>query len=124
VIDTDILIDHLRGIAAATTFLNASRATGTNTLSIISAMELVQGCRNGQELQTVRRLLAAMIVVPMTDQASETALQLMETLFLRHGLRLPDALIAAAALDLGETLHTRNARHFGVVPGLTIERPY
>ncbi|MGD9894103.1 MAG: PIN domain-containing protein [Dehalococcoidia bacterium] len=69
-------------------------------------------------------LLAAMTVVPMTGQASESALQLMDAHFLRHGLRLPDALIAAAALDRGEMLNTRNARHFGVVPGLAIERPY
>jgi predicted nucleic acid-binding protein len=124
VIDNGVLIDHLHGVPAATTFLNASRAAGRSTVSVISAMELVQGCRNGQELQTFRRLLAAMIVVPMTGQASETALQLMDTLFLRHGLRISDALIAAAALDRGETLYTRNARHFGVVPGLAIERLY
>jgi predicted nucleic acid-binding protein len=39
------------------------------------------------------------------------------------GLRLPDALIAATALERGLTLTTRNRRHFEAVPGLGVRAP-
>jgi predicted nucleic acid-binding protein len=41
-----------------------------------------------------------------------------------YGLLIPDALIAATALEHGQTLHTKNARHFRMIPNLKIIRPY
>lgn len=40
---------------------------------------------------------------------------------LSHGLRLPDALIAATAVEHGATLLTGNAKYFGAVPDLALE---
>jgi predicted nucleic acid-binding protein len=50
--------------------------------------------------------------------------QLMNSFFLSHGLLIPDALIAATALELGLTLCTKNIRHFQMIEGLEVSRPY
>jgi len=39
-------------------------------------------------------------------------------------LDIPDALIAATAITQGFELASDNARHFKMVPGLAVERPY
>ena len=123
-IDTDILIDELRGLAPAATFLSAQRSFGSVRISIVSAMELVQGCRNSADLRSVRGLLRRVVVLPVSSAASEAAFGLMDALFLGHGLRIPDALIAATALDYQLALYTKNVRHFQAVPGLSVLRPY
>jgi predicted nucleic acid-binding protein len=48
----------------------------------------------------------------------------MQTFTLSHGLEIPDALIAATALELSLPLYTLNDRHFRMIPGLTVLRPY
>ncbi len=37
---------------------------------------------------------------------------------------IPDALIAATAVDHNLTLYTKNTRHFQMIPQLTVVRPY
>jgi predicted nucleic acid-binding protein len=41
-----------------------------------------------------------------------------------HGLSIPDALIAATAVEHGIALYTRGLHHFQMIPALTIHRPY
>jgi len=122
--DTDILIDAARGIADAVAFLAAQQVAGGTHVSIISAMELVAGCRNKTELAQVQQFLQRVTVLPISTTASQTAYQLMESFFLSHGLLIPDALIAAAALERGLTLHTKNVRHFQMIPALKVVRPH
>lgn len=124
VVDTDIFIDDSRGIAAATAFLQAQLQGGDLQMSIVSAMELVQGCRNAIALARVRQLLQTVTVLPVDTPISRTALQLMDRFFLSHALQIPDALIAATALEHGLTLYTRNVRDFQMIPSLVVVRPY
>jgi len=122
--DTDILIDAARGVADAISFLNAQRATSGLYVSIISPMELVAGCSNKTELAQVQQFLQRVTIVFISTAASQIAYQLMESFFLSHGLLIPDALIAATALEHGLTLYTKNVRHFRMIPNLRVLRPY
>jgi predicted nucleic acid-binding protein len=123
-IDTDILIDAARGVTSAVLFINNQRAASGINISIISAMELIAGCRNRAELIRVQQSLQRMHVLPLSASASHTAFTLMESFFLSHSLVIPDALIAATALERAMTLYTKNVRHFQMIPGLTVARPY
>jgi len=123
-IDTYILIDAQHLIGPAVAFMTAQQALGQVHLSIISAMELVAGCRNAGDLATVRSFLSALAVLPISPIVSQDAYDLMESFFLSHGLAIADAIIAATALRHGLTLYTRNVRHFQMIPGLTVVRPY
>ena len=87
-------------------------------------MELVVGCRNKAELIQLKQFLQKCMVLPVTSTASQIAYQLMESFFFSHGLLMPDALIAATVQEHGLTLYTKNARHFNMMPGLTVIRPY
>jgi predicted nucleic acid-binding protein len=122
--DTDILIDATRRLADAVAFLAAQRAAAGIHISIVSAMELVAGCRNKAELITLRQFLQQVTIFPVSVAVSQAAYQLMESFFLSHGLLIPDALIAATALEYKLTLHTKNVRHFQMIPALTVLRPY
>ena len=122
-IDSDILIDASRGLAEAIAFLTFQKSEGSR-ISVISAMELIVGCRNAKELLQVQGFLQMVTILPVSANVSQIAYQLMETFFLSHGLLIPDSLIAATAIEHEMTLYSKNVRHFGMIPGLTIIRPY
>jgi predicted nucleic acid-binding protein len=57
--------------------------------------------------------------------ASQRAVALLHDYGLAHGLRIPDALIAAIVLEGDSTLVMSNLRHFRFIPGLRLEpAPY
>jgi predicted nucleic acid-binding protein len=87
-------------------------------------MELVVGCRDARELARVQEFLQYVALLPVSIAASQQAYHLVETFYLSHGLLIPDALIAATTLKHGGALYTRNVRHFRMIPGLNVTRPY
>lgn len=54
IVDTDILIDAARGLPESKTFLTGAGAAKDLKISVISAMELVTGCRNRTEQRWVQ----------------------------------------------------------------------
>lgn len=57
-IDTDVLIDCLRGSPAAKTWLTSFQKEALGIPGVV-AMELMMGCRNQSELDQTRKFLAA-----------------------------------------------------------------
>jgi predicted nucleic acid-binding protein len=115
-IDTDGLIDAMRGHIAAQSFLVAQRAQRGPRISAISAMELIQGCQNGSNQAKVRQFLQHSMIEPVSSPASQRAYQLMDSFFLSHG--------GATAIVDGLTLFTKNIRHFQPIPHLAVVRSY
>ncbi|RZS58738.1 type II toxin-antitoxin system VapC family toxin [Sphaerotilus mobilis] len=119
-VDTDVLIWHLRDHAQATHRLDGlSRLT----ISAVTEMEILQGLRNRHEWQALRRMFErrSAQVMPLSADISAVALELMNSLTLSHGLQMADALIAATARVHGLAVLTGNVRHFSPVPLLAIE---
>lgn len=106
-IDTDIFVDHLRGSAAL--------VAGTHRLhySVITRAELVAGTST---TELVTRLLSPFRELQVTRAVAERAGRIRR----ESGIRLPDALIAATALEHGLALATRNRRDFERVRGLRL----
>ena len=119
-VDTDVLIWHLRGYAQATRRLDQLPAL---TISAVSYLEVLQGMRNKAELVAVQKMLhkRQAAVLPITEAITQQATSLMEALTLSHGLQMGDALIAATALVHQLPVLTGNVKHFAAVPGLLIE---
>ncbi|EGF33531.1 PIN domain protein [Oxalobacteraceae bacterium IMCC9480] len=119
-IDTDVLIWMTRGHAAAAARL---QLISPWRISAVTYIELVQGCRDKQELKRIKQGLAQCdtCIVPVTASISARAMDLVDIYALSHNMQLGDALIAATALEHGNTVLTANAKHFGPVDGLRIE---
>ena len=119
-IDSDVLIWLTRGHVGA-----AQRLAQINTwrISVVTYMELAQGCRDKAELARLKKGLAARNtdVLQVTPAISERAAELVDSLALSHGMRLADAFIGATAIEHGATLITANTRHFEAVQNLVIE---
>jgi len=122
-IDSDILIDATRNFADAKTFLSQRWAVDGIQVSIISAMELIAGCRNAADLKQVQQFLERTTVLPISAGVSQIVYGWMQSFFLGHGLLIPDALIAATAFENGLVLYSKNTRHFEMLPGLRVIRP-
>jgi predicted nucleic acid-binding protein len=119
-VDTDVLIWHLRGYPQATRRLDQIDAL---VLSAVSYLEVLQGMRNKAELVAVKKMLQrrAATLLPLSEAITQRAIDLMEAITLSHGLQMGDALIAATALDHGLPVLTANVKHFGAVEGLKLE---
>ncbi len=77
-------------------------------------LELVRGMRNKRELQGLKPELARLdiTVIPLSEAIGSRALELMERHALPDGLDLPDALIAATALETAQPFTTANEKHY------------
>ncbi len=119
-VDTDVLIWHLRGYAQATRRLDQLAGL---TLSAVSYLEILQGMRSKAELASINKMLErrSATVLPVSEPITRRAIDLMESLSLSHGLQMGDALIAATALEHEMRLLTGNVKHFSVVERLLIE---
>ena len=113
IVDSDVLIDASRGDDAIVEFLIQSGNLETLYVSVISYLELQAGARDKIELRRIEKFLSRFALLTIDDAISRHAMKLMREYRLSNGLALPDALIAATALESGEILATRNAKHFG-----------
>lgn len=121
-IDTDVLIDHLRGKQEARDFLNNSLAEEVNICSVITQAELLAGMRPGEE-EALRALLSLFRIQPVSEAVAEQAGRYRRTFGKSHGVELPDALIAGTALLQKATLYTTNVKHYPM-PDIEVARPY
>lgn len=118
-VDSDVLIAHLRGRAAAQEWLlGARRATSRLAISVVSVAEVAGGMRSS-ERREVSRLLASLRTVPVSAGVAWQAAELMRTYRRAHaGIGLGDYLVAATAMVEGLELATLNVRHFPMFAGL------
>jgi predicted nucleic acid-binding protein len=112
-IDSDVLIAHLRGHPAATDFLLELRRRGPRpAISAVTVAEISGGMRSG-ERPAVWRLLASLVVEPVDDIVARKAGELMRAYRRSHrAVGTADYLIAATAITTGHELVTLNVRHF------------
>ena len=119
-IDSDVLIDILRGDQLALGLFHALLHEGPITVSVVSRMETIRGCLNRQMQQQAERLLKQLELVGLDAQISAKADQLVTQYYLSNNMAVQDALIAATALVYDLPLLTKNQRDFRFIPGLSI----
>jgi hypothetical protein len=119
-LDSDVLIDYLRGQADAVAFIGKTRRP--LRIAAVTVAELYVGVREGEERQVLDRFLGLMEVVPVTQAIARQAGLWRRDFGKSHGTGLMDALIAATAELDRSTLVTLNEKH---VPMLeTVLVPY
>lgn len=110
VLDTDVLIDVLRGREAARSFLEDAADRFVPCCSVISVAELHAGMRPEEEAGT-RTLLDGLVIIPVTQEIAEAAGRFKQRSRSRR-LELADCLIAATAFVEGATLATGNVKDY------------
>ncbi len=117
-VDSDVLIAHLRGVDAARDWLIGTRKNGPLAISVVSIAELVGGMRS-IERREVWRLLASFRAEPTTEVIARRAGEMMRRYRRSHsGIGLGDYLIAATADVKGLQLAALNVRHFPMFKNL------
>jgi predicted nucleic acid-binding protein len=112
-LDTDVLIEYLRGKQQAAEFLEG--LDGELLLSAITVAELFSGAKGTQEIEALDQFILAFQVIPIDDRLARQGGMIRQQYHLSHGVGLADALIAATALDREAQLVTFNRRHFPMV---------
>jgi predicted nucleic acid-binding protein len=121
VIDTDILIDVGRGDKTAIDCLQLIERQFQMTISVVTQMELIIGCRNKVELQDLRKFLQHFQILKLTEKITDRTVDLLEQYRLSHGLLIADALIAATAIEYDEAFITKNQRDYRFITGLKLQ---
>lgn len=119
-LDTNILIDLLRGKPEAEAFI--LRFPAPPTLSVVTVTELRAGARAAAETARINAILASYTISPVSLEIAERAGALLKQYRASHAVDTVDGVIAATALIEGLPLATLNLKHFPMFPGL--ERPY
>jgi predicted nucleic acid-binding protein len=120
ILDSCILIDVLRGHAAAVDLLAAIIESGDPAWSVTPVRtEILVGIRAG-ERNAFDRFAATIVWAPVHADLADDAASLAAPFVASHrGMDAVDMLLAALTVRSGGTLHTLNVRHFPMLPGLT-----
>jgi predicted nucleic acid-binding protein len=119
-LDSDFLIEVLRGDAAAIRLLRAIEAEGRPRISAVSAFEVTDTVRPARR-EAALAALATLEVLPVDGSVAVAASQM--SVALREGGRvvpMADLLIGATCVLGDLVLVTRNTKHFARVRGLRL----
>ena len=123
VLDTDILIDHLRGFTKAKIFLALfdEKSIG-GMISTLTVMELLSGKSASEDIKRIKieKLLSLFKTVDVNFAIAEKAGELRR----KYATNPIDSIIAARAISSNLKLVTCNISHYQIIEGLTIWKPY
>jgi predicted nucleic acid-binding protein len=119
VIDTSVLIDHLRGDERAVARLRSAVDIGEELWSVtVVRTEILAGSRPA-EREAIIRLFDQLRWLDVTPELADSAGLLATNYVGSHqGIDTVDYLLAAGAAYLGGQLLTMNVRHFPMIDGL------
>ncbi len=123
VLDSDVLIDYLRGAGPGHELMCALRGSLAYRVTAISAFELALGRSYAHDPAPVLALLAPPVLALTRSAALRAGGLLRELRDEGRGLDVRDALQAGICLDADLSLITRNRSHFERVPGLRVIEP-
>ncbi|MCX9014425.1 MAG: type II toxin-antitoxin system VapC family toxin [Candidatus Methanoperedens sp.] len=121
-VDTDIIINYLKGGRKAKDFLMGiidDRIAGF--FSVITEAELLSGARNADDESAIYSILDCMEGIEVERNIAVTAGRLRQKYYAVYRTELPDAIIAATASEYDLVLATANEKHFNMFEGLEAE---
>ena len=119
-IDTDVIIDYLRGQANAVASIES--LANPLLISAITVAELYSGVREGEERRALESFISVFELVPVSEEIAAQGGLYRRDYSKSHKVGLADALIAATAKVRGATLITLNIKHFPMLQSVKV--PY
>ena len=123
-VDTDIIIDVLRGQKEALEFIRSHEAGSELCMTMMTLFELYVGAirsnRKGR-IESVDDLRQRFVLLELSADAVKEAAQIHVSLAQKGTMvDYKDVLIAATTMVNGCTFKTRNTRHFARIEGLRL----
>ncbi len=115
-LDTDILVDFLRGHSKAMAFVKASSAR--IILSSIVVAELYAGVKGDAEQAVLEDFVSLFRIVSVDANIAKAGGLYKRDYGKSHGVGLADAILAATAEAENAELRTLNTKHYPMLKGL------
>ena len=109
-LDTDVLVDFLRGHGKASAFVKAH--SDLIILSSIVVAELYAGVRGDAEQVVLEDFISLFRVIPVDAEIAKTSGLYKRDYARSHGVGLADAILAATAESENAELKTLNTKHY------------
>lgn len=120
VLDTTVLVDHLRGSASASAYLGS--LTERPACSEVTRIEVITGLRS-PERRAAEALFSLIEWIALDESIARSAGDLGRRFRASHpGIDAADLAVAATTQRLGARLATANVKHFPMFRGL--KAPY
>ena len=116
IVDTDVLIDFLRGYNKAISFIK--KFSSQIILSPIVVAELFAGVKGTNELAILDNFVSHFRVIPITSEIAKVGGLYKRDFGKSHGVGLADAILAATAEKEKAELKTLNVKHYPMISGL------
>jgi predicted nucleic acid-binding protein len=115
-VDTDVLVDFLRGHEKAVAFI--SEFSSRIILSAVVVAELYAGVKGNAELTVLENFISLFRVVPLTAEMAKIGGLYKRDFGKSHGVGLADAILAATADAEKAELKTLNVKHYPMLSGM------
>lgn len=117
-LDTGILIRHLRGRKPIVQLVRGLSRSDRLAIATITCLEIYAGLRQNESYIT-RRLLSRFVNLPLDATIAERAgILVAEATAANQPVSIPDAIIAATAIRHNLTLITLNVKDFSTITNL------
>lgn len=111
-IDTDVLVDYLRGLPQAITFLEKVMNSSICYISTITIAELYVGVRDGKERPILDQFIQEFQIAVINEKIAQQGGLYRRDYGKSHGIGLSDAIIAATVEHFEAKLVTLNKKHY------------
>jgi predicted nucleic acid-binding protein len=119
-LDTGLVLRHLRGQRRSVQFLRSLGALGRLSIATVTRLEVHAGMRPEERCAT-QKLLSGMATYDMDRETADRAGDLIAaSRSAGETLSVPDAIIAATAIQHNLSLVTLNKAHFAHLSGLSL----
>ena len=115
-LDTDVLVDFLRGHSKAVAFVNAHSAR--IILSSIVVAELYSGVKGDAEQAALENFISLFRIIPVSAEIAKAGGLYKRDYGKSHGVGLADAILAATAEFENAELKTLNTKHYPMFKNL------
>jgi len=115
-LDTDVLIDFLRGYTKAVTFVNTN--SSRIILSSIVVAELYAGVKDESERTILENFVSLFPVIPVSSDIAKAGGLYKSEYGKSHCVGLADAIIAATCQAENAALKTLNIKHYPMIKSL------
>jgi predicted nucleic acid-binding protein len=120
-IDTNVVVDLLRGYSPAQRWITTQTDIGVTPLVVL---ETIEGAPNKIKQTDALKLLRAFQLVYLIPDDFDWAITQASAYKLSHNIGMTDCLIASVCHRLQVPLYTRNLKHFKPLLGRLAQQPY